>query len=145
MLSIPLPHPLSPCCGCCAWHEVLRQVQVCGNPAGRPLRAVTNCPALPLLLACLQIQPKAAAAQSSALLFQAGSPRQQCRPCINWGCLSCISRVASITLMGSRLQNSPVLVKKAGAGVKMGLLHLDQEVIASRVNAQRLAAEWSGG
>lgn len=47
--------------------------------------------------------------------------------------------------MGSRLQNSPVLVKKAGAGVKMGLLHLDQEVIASRVNAQRLAAEWSGG
>lgn len=100
--------PPCPCSGSFAWHKALMQVQVCGNPAGRPLSAVTNCSALPLLLHCLQIQPKAAAVQSSALLFQAGS-------------LSSISRAASITLMGSRLQNSPLLVKKAGAGVKMGL------------------------
>lgn len=63
-------------------------------------------------------QPKAAAMWSSALLFQESSPCLKCRLCINWGC---ISRAASAMLMGSRLQNSPLLVKKAGAGVKMGL------------------------
>lgn len=40
---------------------------------------------------------------------------------MKWGCFSCVSRAASIMLMGSRLQNSVLLVRKSGAGVKMGL------------------------
>lgn len=39
----------------------------------------------------------------------------------NWGCFSLISRSARVLLMGNSLQNSPLLVRKAGGGGKMGL------------------------
>lgn len=89
----PTSHPLCPC-GCFAWHEAWRQVQACGSPAQRPVSAVTNCPALPLLLPCLQVQPKATAVELSSAV-SCRLPQLQSRLCVNWSCLgSFLERLA---------------------------------------------------
>lgn len=59
--------------------------------------------------------------------------------CTTLGCFSCISRSASVLFMGKRLQNSPLLVRKAVLELKWAWTLLLEEVMAPRWTAQTLA------
>lgn len=106
------------------------------SPALGPLRAVkthSGCPGFfwmpfaPALLADL------ACGCSCGVLISAISGAfsltevQTVHKLHNWGCFSHISRSASVLLVGNSLQNSLLLVRKAGAGGNMGL-HATQSV-----------------